>query len=90
MERVLRKGAVNDPERNTYRNLTNDIYHTPLLLPIRALPGSSRPALSASLFTVRQKRDGNVLRPLRLHLRLITVTQHMGVITRPRDGLRRR
>lgn len=69
---------------------TYDVYHTPLLLPVRAFPGTSRPALSTSLFPVRQKRDGNILRSLRLRRRVIAVIQRVRVVTRTRDGLRRR
>ena len=71
---------------------TYDVYHAPLLLPIRAFPRhrTSRSALSASLFPVRQKRDGDILRSLCLRRRVIVVSQRVRVVTRTRDGLRRR
>lgn len=73
------------------RSHTYEIYDTPLLLPIRAFRRTSRLALSNSLFFISQKRNGNVLRPLGLRLRVVvTVTNHVWVIAWTRDGFRRR
>jgi len=91
MEWML-QGRVSEGRNDKMRiGPTYEINHAPLLLP-RALPRTSRPALSTSLFFIRQKRNGNVLgRFLGFRLRMaIIVTNRMWVIAWTCDGLRRR
>ena len=89
MDAAIRTRQGRMGRQNVQSEHTYEIYDTPLLLPIRAFCRSSRLAFSNSLFFVCQKRNGNVLRSLGLHLWMtIVVIDHVWVIAWTRDGFR--